>query len=122
MGFRKRLQRHQGLSLDPVTVAKIHVLGSGYEKELIAQVPKENLPKRFGGDCQCPGGCEFSDMGPWQEKEWYRTPKWAKQSSGGGAAATQAAPAQVAQPGQAATPAPTGAPMQGSMQQPMHHA
>lgn len=53
--------------LDPVTVAKIHVLGSGYEKELLAQIPKENLPKQFGGSCQCPGGCELSDAGPWQD-------------------------------------------------------
>ncbi|EEH17323.1 hypothetical protein PABG_07484 [Paracoccidioides brasiliensis Pb03] len=64
--------------LDPVTVQKIHVLGSGYEAELLAQVPKENLPKEFGGECQCEGGCALSDMGPWQEKEWAREPKWAK--------------------------------------------
>jgi hypothetical protein len=50
--------------LDPVTVAKIHVLGSGYQKELLAQIPKENLPKQFGGECTCPGGCELSDQGP----------------------------------------------------------
>ena len=63
--------------LDPVTVGKIHVLGSGYEKELSAQVPRENLPKAFGGTCECPGGCELSDAGPWQDKQWARTPKWA---------------------------------------------
>lgn len=34
--------------LDPVTVAKIHVLGTGYQSELLAQVPKENLPKLEG--------------------------------------------------------------------------
>lgn len=50
--------------LDPVTVAKIHVLGSNYQKELLAQIPKENLPKQFGGECACPGGCELSDQGP----------------------------------------------------------
>lgn len=50
--------------LDPVTVAKIHVLGSGFQKELLGQVPKENLPSEFGGDCKCPGGCMLSDMGP----------------------------------------------------------
>jgi hypothetical protein len=50
--------------LDPVTVAKIHVLGSGYQKELLAQIPKENLPKQFGGDCECAGGCQLSDQGP----------------------------------------------------------
>ena len=50
--------------LDPVTVNKVHILGSGYQKELLAQVPKENLPKEFGGNCQCQGGCQLSDEGP----------------------------------------------------------
>ncbi|KAJ5095554.1 Cellular retinaldehyde binding/alpha-tocopherol transport [Penicillium alfredii] len=63
--------------LDPVTVNKIHVLGSGYQKELLSQVPAENLPAEFGGSCNCEGGCEFSDMGPWLEPEWARPPKWA---------------------------------------------
>ncbi|OOF96624.1 hypothetical protein ASPCADRAFT_206809 [Aspergillus carbonarius ITEM 5010] len=63
--------------LDPVTVNKIHVLGSGYKKDLLAQVPAENLPVEFGGSCSCAGGCELSDMGPWQESEWAKTPKWA---------------------------------------------
>lgn len=56
--------------LDPVTVEKIHVLGSGYQSELFGQIPKENLPKEFGGTCECEGGCEFSDAGPWQDAEW----------------------------------------------------
>ena len=51
--------------LDPVTVSKIHVLGSGYQSELLSQVPKENLPKQFGGSCDCKGGCPLSDDGPW---------------------------------------------------------
>ncbi|RAK99830.1 SEC14 family lipid-binding protein [Aspergillus ibericus CBS 121593] len=63
--------------LDPVTVNKIHVLGSNYKKELLAQVPAENLPTEFGGSCSCAGGCELSDMGPWQEAEWAKDPKWA---------------------------------------------
>lgn len=69
--------------LDPVTIQKIHVLGSGYHKELLAQVPKENLPKIFGGTCDCPGGCALSDAGPWQDPQWTKPPKWAqeKQSS-----------------------------------------
>lgn len=66
--------------LDPVTVNKIHVLGSGYKKELLEQVSPENLPVQFGGTCQCSGGCELSDMGPWHEPEWTRTPKWAAAS------------------------------------------
>lgn len=62
--------------LDPVTVSKIFVLGSGYHDALLSQVPKENLPVIFGGSCECDGGCELSDMGPWREKEWARPAKW----------------------------------------------
>ncbi|MCJ1314445.1 cytosolic factor, phosphatidylinositol/phosphatidylcholine transfer protein [Agyrium rufum] len=65
--------------LDPITVAKIHVLGSGYQKELLQQIPAENLPQSLGGKCDCPGGCQLADLGPWTEKEWTRTPKWAQQ-------------------------------------------
>lgn len=64
--------------LDPVTVQKIHVLGSGYQSELLAQVPKENLPKLFGGTCDCEGSCALSDAGPWQDPQWAKTPKWAE--------------------------------------------
>jgi hypothetical protein len=71
--------------LDPVTVKKIHILGSGYEKELLEQVPAENLPKQFGGTCVCDGGCELSDMGPWHEKEWARPAKWEKDATKAGA-------------------------------------
>jgi len=64
--------------LDPVTVAKIHVLGSGYKSELLSQVPKENLPKELGGDCDCEGGCFFSDQGPWRDEKYAKDPWWAK--------------------------------------------
>lgn len=84
--------------LDPVTVSKIHVLGSGYEKELLAQVPKENLPKLFGGNCACEEGCELSDAGPWQEKEWAKPAKWEGkkvETSGGPSPAVKAAAEQA---------------------------
>ena len=64
--------------LDPVTVQKIHVLGSGYQSELLTQVPKENLPKLFGGTCECEGSCALSDAGPWQDPQWAKPPKWAQ--------------------------------------------
>lgn len=66
--------------IDPVTVQKIHILGSGYQKELLAQVPAESLPKAFGGSCDCPGGCAFSDKGPWTEPEFAKPPKWEKKA------------------------------------------
>lgn len=56
--------------IDPVTVQKIKILGSGYQKELLSQIPAENLPVEFGGTCQCEGGCQLSNKGPWTEDEW----------------------------------------------------
>jgi len=67
--------------LDPVTVEKIHVLGTGYQKELLSQVPAESLPKVFGGSCDCAGGCQFSDQGPWTDPQWAKPPKWQQSDS-----------------------------------------
>jgi hypothetical protein len=55
------------LFLDEVTVSKISILGSDYQAKLLEQIPAENLPKEFGGTCQCQGegGCKLSDAGPW---------------------------------------------------------
>lgn len=64
--------------LDPVTVQKIHVLGAGYYPQLESQIPKENLPKAFGGSCECDKGCALSDAGPWQDAQWSKPPKWAQ--------------------------------------------
>lgn len=65
--------------LDPVTVNKIHILGSNYHKELLSQVPAENLPVIFGGTCECEGGCGLSDEGPWTDPQWAKPPKWMQQ-------------------------------------------
>ena len=67
--------------LDPVTVSKIHVLGGSYQKELLAQIPAENLPKHFGGSCQCQGGCEFSDAGPWKDPQFTKPAAWEKNNN-----------------------------------------
>ncbi|KAI1007565.1 Sec14 cytosolic factor [Podosphaera aphanis] len=64
--------------LDPVTVDKIHILGSGFKKELLSQVPAENLPKMFGGSCECAGGCPMSDQGPWTDPKWSKPAWWQK--------------------------------------------
>ncbi|TDZ34979.1 Sec14 cytosolic factor [Colletotrichum spinosum] len=94
--------------LDPVTVSKINILGSGYQKELLNQIPAENLPKGLGGKCECHGGCELSDAGPWHDKEWTKEPWWANQQPAsdvvenkGGETVT--APAGTQAPGTAVT-------------------
>jgi hypothetical protein len=91
--------------LDPVTVSKIHILGSGYKKELLEQVPAENLPEEFGGSCKCAGGCELSDAGPWQEAEWAKPAKWEIEA----AAAPAPAPVPAPTATEAAEPTPVAA-------------
>lgn len=56
--------------LDPVTVDKIHILGSKYQDELLKQIPAENLPKKFGGQSESEGGVELADDGPWREEKY----------------------------------------------------
>lgn len=92
--------------LDPVTQKKINVLGSGYAKELLAQIPAENLPTQFGGKCKCDGGCALSDAGPWQDPAYATTPKWAQDSGATGHAQAAAPPAQQQQPITESAPVP----------------
>ncbi|KAG6015717.1 hypothetical protein E4U54_003068 [Claviceps lovelessii] len=67
--------------LDPVTVKKIHILGSGYKSELLKHVDAESLPVEFGGSCKCEGGCENSDAGPWHDPQWARPAWWEKKKA-----------------------------------------
>lgn len=59
--------------LDEATVAKIHILGSGYKDDRLKQVPAASLPKFLGGTCDCPEGCSLSDAGPWHGKSKAET-------------------------------------------------
>ncbi|KAJ2587660.1 hypothetical protein H4R99_008071 [Coemansia sp. RSA 1722] len=46
--------------LDPRVISKVHILGRNYSKQLLEQIPSENLPSFLGGSCRCshmPGGC-----------------------------------------------------------------
>jgi hypothetical protein len=100
--------------LDPVTVQKIHVLGSGYKTELLSQVPAENLPTIIGGTCECPGGCALSDLGPWKDPQWARPAKWEKKSGEAAqSSALQNEPSTIVNPGEGAA-APAAAPVTGT--------
>ena len=51
------------------TRERIKLLGFDYKAELLKKIKYENLPKFFGGLCNCsPYGCIFSNVGPWNEK------------------------------------------------------
>ncbi|KAJ3208917.1 cytosolic factor, phosphatidylinositol/phosphatidylcholine transfer protein [Clydaea vesicula] len=66
--------------LDEQTVKKIHLLGSSYKDKLLELVDPENLPEAYGGKCKCEGkgGCELSDIGPWNDGtvEGYPKLEW----------------------------------------------
>ncbi|KAJ3333471.1 cytosolic factor, phosphatidylinositol/phosphatidylcholine transfer protein [Blyttiomyces sp. JEL0837] len=64
--------------LDEVTVNKINILGSNYKEKLLESIDAENLPSIYGGTCTCsstPGGCELSDVGPWNDGSVPNYPK-----------------------------------------------
>ena len=47
---------------------KIKLLPFEYKNELLKKIYPENLPKFFGGSCNCdPYGCLFSNSGPWNK-------------------------------------------------------
>lgn len=57
--------------LDPVTVSKIHILGSSYKKELLKQIPAENLPTKFGGSSEVTDQeLYMKDFGPWRDPQF----------------------------------------------------
>mgnify|MGYP001161804659 FL=1 len=57
--------------LDPVTVSKIHILGSSYKKELLKQIPAENLPTKFGGQSEVTEEQLYlNDDGPWRDPQY----------------------------------------------------
>jgi hypothetical protein len=64
--------------LDEHTVSKIQIVGSNYQKHLLEHIDAENLPAYLGGTCECEGGCDRSDKGPWNDGSvaGYPVPLW----------------------------------------------
>ena len=55
--------------LDSKTREKIKVFGNDYKDALLERIDSKNLPRFFGGECECPGGCLFSNAGPWKKPD-----------------------------------------------------
>lgn len=53
--------------LDEATVKKISIIGSSFKKDLLEVIDEQNIPVAYGGSCSCTGGCENSDLGPWND-------------------------------------------------------
>ena len=55
--------------LDSKTREKIKVFGENYKVGLLERIDADCLPTYFGGTCDCPGGCLFSNAGPWKKDD-----------------------------------------------------
>ena len=54
---------------DAKTKERIKVFGEDYQEGLLERIDKDCLPSFYGGSCECPGGCLFSNAGPWKKEE-----------------------------------------------------
>ena len=55
---------------DNKTRNRIKLIGFQYKNDLLNKIKEKNLPKFFGGLCNCePYGCLFSNEGPWNENK-----------------------------------------------------
>ncbi|KAG0375386.1 MAG: CRAL-TRIO domain-containing protein [Linnemannia gamsii] len=59
--------------LDEVTVSKIVILGSNYKAALLQDIDAANLPQAIGGTCECVGGCQVGEPGPWKDPRYQNT-------------------------------------------------
>lgn len=85
------------------TAEKIDIVGTDFKGKLLEFIDEEQLPTSIGGTCQCGGkGCEFSDVGPWQEAAASRT---AAAAAAAAAAASAGLPTTTATPETSSMPA-----------------
>ena len=52
--------------IDAKTKKKIKVFANNYQNDLLQIIDSKNLPTFWGGECDCPDGCLFSNEGPWK--------------------------------------------------------
>lgn len=51
------------------TASKIVITGENSHKDLLEKFDTANLPKLYGGVCECEAMCVYSDKGPWADVE-----------------------------------------------------
>ncbi|KAJ3240685.1 hypothetical protein HDU77_011104, partial [Chytriomyces hyalinus] len=51
----------------PDTASKCRILGAEYQAALLEIISPENLPALYGGTCEYPSGCNYADVGPWND-------------------------------------------------------
>ena len=51
------------------TMQKLVITGESSHKDLQALVESKELPKLYGGECECEATCVYSDRGPWNDVE-----------------------------------------------------
>ena len=84
--------------LDDRTRRKIHVLTAAKMEVMFEVIDRDVCPAQLGGRCSCPGGCLYSNLGPWSD------PKYLDRALGsGGAASTPAPPASSPAPAASGT-------------------
>ena len=55
--------------VNPKTDKKIIITGESTDKDLTEIVELSELPKLYGGECECEATCVYSDKGPWADVE-----------------------------------------------------
>jgi hypothetical protein len=68
------------------------VLGSNFQAELLAVIPPENLPERYGGTSTC---AELVDVGPWTDPAVVAALPTLRKAAAAGLLPGVAAPASV---------------------------
>ncbi|CAM6085246.1 unnamed protein product [Calypogeia fissa] len=56
--------------VDEHTQKKIGIYKGDGREDLLKTIDADNLPEFLGGKCNCPGGCENSVTGPWNELKY----------------------------------------------------
>ena len=55
--------------LNAKTLTKVVITGASTHKDLQDKFDADNLPKIYGGNCDCEAMCVYSDKGPWNDVE-----------------------------------------------------